>query len=211
MATTSLSALLASAQVEGQSLRVSVPGDWSQGRSVFGGLQAALALRAMRTCVPATLPLRTLQATLIAPLKGALEIQAQTLRTGKNATHVEARIFEQGALCAVLIGVFGSRIASTVALTPTQEAISVAQPIPLPFAPGFTPNFVQHFDARLLRGGLPFTGVAITEAVYDLALKDPAKVSEYSVVTVADFPPPLALSYSRSAGLRPSALLYRLT
>lgn len=197
MATTSLSALLSSAQLEGQRLRVKVPGDWSQGRSVFGGLQGALALRAMRSCVPPSLPLRTLQATLIAPTAGDLEVEAQVLRTGKNATHVEARIFEQGTLCAVLIGVFGSALASTVTVALTQEAIAAPQPLPLPFVAGVTPNFIQHFEARLLRGGLPFTGMEVNESVYEVALQDSADVSEYSVVAVADFPPPLALSHLR--------------
>src|SRR3546814_20333367 len=47
--------------------QVDVPADWQQGRTLFGGLQAALAVRAMRGLVPASTPLRTLQATFISP------------------------------------------------------------------------------------------------------------------------------------------------
>ncbi|MFX8766440.1 acyl-CoA thioesterase domain-containing protein, partial [Acinetobacter baumannii] len=45
-----------------------IPDDWTQGRSLFGGLQVVLALRAMRTLVPAGVPLRTLQTAFIAPV-----------------------------------------------------------------------------------------------------------------------------------------------
>src|SRR5262249_60793476 len=60
--------------------------DWMQGRSVFGGLQAAVALAAMRTLVPDA-PLRTLQMAFVAPV-GARDLRARaaTLRAGKSAT-----------------------------------------------------------------------------------------------------------------------------
>ncbi len=192
---TPLSALLAQTQFEAGRLRVQVPPDWSQGRSVFGGLQGALAVRAMRSQVPASLPLRTLQATLIAPSTGDFEIESQLLRTGKNATHVEARIFEKGTLCAALIGVFGARLSSSVSLRPAQAPVSREQAIAMPFVPGLMPNFIQHFDARLLRGAFPFTRSAVDECVFEVDLKDEGSPDEYSVVTLADFPPPLALSH----------------
>ena len=61
-----------------------VPADWMQGRSVFGGLQSALALRAMRAFVAAEVPLRALQTTFIAPVSGAVTLEARVLRTGKS-------------------------------------------------------------------------------------------------------------------------------
>ena len=60
----SLSALLATTTPE---LALAIPDDWAQGRSVFGGLQAAFAVRAMRTLEPAA-PLRSLQVTFVAPI-----------------------------------------------------------------------------------------------------------------------------------------------
>lgn len=40
------------------------PEAWTQGRTIFGGLQAALVLRAMRGLVPQAVPLRVLQTSL---------------------------------------------------------------------------------------------------------------------------------------------------
>src|SRR5580704_11541008 len=77
---------------------VAVPEDWMQGRSVFGGLQSALALHAMRARMHGTaadLPLRVLQTTFVAPMTGAsTRIDARVLRVGKSTAHVEARLSE---------------------------------------------------------------------------------------------------------------------
>lgn len=51
--------------------------DWQQGRSLFGGLQAALAVKAMRDLVP-DVPLCSLQTTFLAPVPaGTVSIRAQ--------------------------------------------------------------------------------------------------------------------------------------
>src|SRR4051794_23479874 len=102
----SFSQVLASAQGDAHELTLNVPSDWMQGRSVFGGLQAAFALRAMRVLVPDA-PLRTLQTTFIAPVAASMRVRARILRQGKNATHVEARIGDDTATQAIVIGVFG--------------------------------------------------------------------------------------------------------
>src|SRR3546814_7909268 len=88
--------------------QVDVPADWQQGRTLFGGLQAALAVRAMRGLVPASTPLRTLQATFISPVPGGpLRIVARVLRSGKSATHVEADLYDGGQIACRTLGIFG--------------------------------------------------------------------------------------------------------
>jgi acyl-CoA thioesterase len=53
---------------EDGSCSATVSADWEQGRSVFGGMQAALLLRAMRSVAPPGVPLRTMQVTFVAPV-----------------------------------------------------------------------------------------------------------------------------------------------
>jgi acyl-CoA thioesterase len=103
---TPFSVLIERAQVDAESLGVDVPEDWMQGRTVFGGLQLALALRAMRALVPGT-AVRSLQATFVAPLAGRVVVRARLLRAGKSATQVEARIVDGEATAALVFGVFG--------------------------------------------------------------------------------------------------------
>src|ERR1700722_12584195 len=90
----------------------SVPDDWLQGRSLFGGLQVALALRALRGIVPAELPLRVLQTTFVAPVTGALEIRPRLLRVGKGTTHAEARVTLCDQVTALFVGVFSQGLPS---------------------------------------------------------------------------------------------------
>lgn len=173
---------------------VTVPVDWMQGRSVFGGLQAGVAFAAMRTLVPA-LPIRTLQATFMAPPVGnTLTAQASVLRMGKNTAHVEARLTEGGQTLGVVIGVFGAGRPSAVERMLVQPLVDQASPRPFVYLPGITPTFTQHFAAHWLRGGFPFSGNPLPEIVASLDLLDSGTSTELHALALADFIPPVALS-----------------
>lgn len=191
------SQLLADTRVQAGVASLDVTADWMQGRTVFGGLQAAVALRAMRSLVP-DVPLRTLQGTFLAPVsQGALTARAQVLRTGKSATHVVARIVDGEATLALLVGVFGTARASKVAIDPRQPAVEAAKPIEFGFIPGVTPEFTRHFNVRWLRGLPPYTGDTQTDHVLEVGLRDAGPVTESHVLAIADFIPPVALSHLR--------------
>ena len=192
-----LSELIRSAVHDGPRLQLTVGDDWLQGRSLFGGLQAAIAVAAMRSQVPAGLPLRTLQMTFIAPVPaGEVRAVAQLLRSGKSAVHVQARLEdEHGELLALVIGVFGSGRESRVRRAPQLAAAdTAAAATPLPFLPGVTPNFMQHFRVSLHDGALPFTGKPVFANRFEVGLREPAATSEWHLLAIADFVPPVALS-----------------
>jgi acyl-CoA thioesterase len=200
--TTPFSTLLARATDEGDAVELDVPGEWMQGRSVFGGLQAALALRAMRAHVPPQTPLRTLQITFIAPIAGHLRARATVLRAGANAVHVEARLAGiDGALAMLAIGVFGTPRTSAVSIAPVQPVIAAQETVvELAYVQDVMPAFIQHFDARWLRGALPYTGSTERVHVVDVGLRDAddARATEAHVLALADFVPPIGLSFLRA-------------
>ena len=205
-----LSELLDAARVDGPELRASVGEDWLQGRSVFGGLQAAIALRALRAVVPGAPPLRTLQVTFVAPVPaGEVKASARVLRTGGSAPIAEARIVHGDETLASFVGVFGKARDSVVARAPKQPAIEGERPQPFPYVPGVLPSFMQHFRARWLRGGLPFSGNPLPEASIELDLLDGASAGEAHVVALADFPPPVAFAML-SVPARGSSLTWML-
>src|ERR1700722_15736503 len=176
---------------------IAAPADWMQGRSVFGGLQSALALRAMRGLVPAELPLRVLQTTFIAPVAGAVEIHAQVLRAGKGTTHAEARLVEGRQRTTLVVGVFGQGRPSKAEGLPPPPAPDPEShgAIDFPFVPGVTPAFAQHFKMRWLSGPALFTGTTrAPKALIEVSLPDDAPASEAHVVAIADAIPPLALA-----------------
>ncbi len=197
---TAFSKLLAQSELTAGRAALTVPEDWMQGRSVFGGLQVALAVQAMRTLVPAV-PLRTLQATFVAPVPaGRMEVRAEALRTGKSATHVEARIVavDGGATQAIVIGVFGAARTSAVAHTPVRPEVVASRERPFVAPPG--PGFAQHFAVRWLRGSSPFRGNPALEHVVEINMSDADGVTatEAHAIAIADFIPPIGLAHLTS-------------
>ena len=192
---TPLSELLARIQSgEGQA-NLDVPDDWLQGRTLFGGMQAVVGLAAMRTVAPDK-PLRSLQVTFLAPVPGGpVHATARVLRSGKSTTHVEARIVDGDNTLALMVGIFGTSRPSAVTLTPTQPAVPNSQGFELPWRPGITPNFTQHFKARWLVGAPPWSGSTEPSNVIELAMRDMGNATEHHVLAMADFIPPIALSY----------------
>lgn len=179
----------------GDGWRALVSEDWLQGRSVFGGLQAALALRAMRALVPADMPLRSLQTTFVAPVPaGPVMIRAQCLRQGRSAIQLEASLIDGEQTLCRLLGVFGRARPSVLNFQPVQPSVSTATPRELHYIEGRMPAFTQHFRACWLRGDLPFSGGRQRESVLRISLRDEGPVDETHVLAFGDFIPPIALS-----------------
>lgn len=175
-------------------VEANAPREWRQGRSVFGGLQVAIALGVMRTLVP-DMPIRSLQATLMSPLNGeTLKAVATVLRQSKNTVHVEARLMEGEQTLGIVIGVFGVGRPSAVQRLPVQPAVECAQPIKMPYVEGLSATFSRYFEATWLRGNIPFTGDKSNESVIALSMKDEGLTTEYHVVAIADYSPPVAIS-----------------
>lgn len=194
-----LSTILQSAQTVEGLREYTTDESWLQGRSLFGGLQAAMAVDAMQTLQAEMPPLRTLQATLCAPVSGpTVQVCARILRAGKNTLHCAADFKDGDTLLATFVGIFGQSRESALTETPAVLSPASDSGNAFPFIPGLTPAFIQHFDAELLAGAFPFTGGGGVEQQLRLHLKDAqAKASIAHVMALTDFPPPLALSHFR--------------
>jgi acyl-CoA thioesterase len=180
--------------------RVQVPESWAQGRTLFGGLQAALALRAMREHFPdrAAMPLRTLQVVFIAPVPpGEVRIDTALLRTGKPASQVEARIYDGGQLACLAVAIFGAPRDSVIALDlPAVQPVRPPEEVKeAPFFPGVMPEFLRHVEARWALGSLPFMGTRDTRIQMYTRLRGEVAADECMVVALADIPPPLGLTF----------------
>ncbi len=180
---------------QGDHWQATVGEDWLQGRSAFGGLQAALALRAMRELVSLDMPLRTLQVTFIAPVPaGDVAIRAHRLREGRSVIQVEASLCDGEQTLCRLLGVFGSARPSVLDVQPEQSPVAAATAKELRYIEGRMPAFTQHFRARWLCGDMPFSGGSQRDSVLQLSLRDDGPPDETHVLAFADFIPPIALS-----------------
>src|SRR5512140_2918806 len=90
----------------GSAWSTTVSEEWGQGRTLFGGLQVALGVRAMRSLAPDLGPLRTLHATFVAPVApGPVTLEAEVLRRGRSATQIECKLRQDGRAACVIVAV----------------------------------------------------------------------------------------------------------
>lgn len=161
MTDTAFATLINKVQNTNNDTQFLVPEDWMQGRTVFGGLVAAMVLKSMRNHAPEDRKVRSLIFSFIAPLSAdPFFIQTQTLRSGKSVTTIESRVIQNNAICSTAVGSFGGDRESKIQIEPTkrpkmQEPSKVLE---LPYIDGLTPAFTRHFDYRWAIGELPFSG-----------------------------------------------------
>ena len=183
--------------IEAGRASASVPGDWLQGRTAFGGLSAALASRAARSVLPRDWPLRELQVAFIGPVpEGPVELEARLLRAGRSTAQAEGRILSGGQVATMVVGTYGvprsSRLAWPTLASPTEDDPERGRP--LPWIPGVTPVFTQHIEMRWVAGGLPFSGVAQPRFRVLLRHREQVPVGEAHLIALADAIPPPGLA-----------------
>ncbi len=107
----------------------SVPTDWMQGRTAYGGLSAAMALQAALEIEPDLPPLRSAQVAFIGPLAGDVSVTASKLRRGRNAAFLQSDVTSEAGLGLRATFVFMAPLPSTIAHDAAQRA-PVAPPPP---------------------------------------------------------------------------------
>lgn len=198
------SEVLASVREQDGAWTAAVPDTWGQGRTTFGGLLSALAVRAMRDLVPAA-PLRVLQTTFIAPVPpGAVRIEARVLRTGKSATHVEARLYDQGQVACLVVAIFGTarESALNIELQPPALRLTPEEARPFPWIEGITPAFTRHCEMRWASGKMPFQGASEPKTQIYVGFRDEhfagsGPLGEAQLIGYADIIPSPGISMLR--------------
>ncbi|MBC3765058.1 acyl-CoA thioesterase [Neptunicella marina] len=182
--------------------KLTVPSNWAQGRTVFGGLSAALLFQSMKHQLSDDRELRSLSVNFVGPLNADEEfvITSDMLRQGKNASQIEARAMQNGRVSVVAIAVFAGQRESKVAV---QNNTRHQMPIPkkpkfIPQIPRVTPKFLRHIDLSIHEGGIPFTGSAISHMHGWMRFKQaPEKITDTHLIALADAWPPAPLQMLR--------------
>ncbi len=170
---------------------------WAQGRTLFGGVQALLAVRAMRTAMPELPPLWSLHTTFVAPVApGQASLRVELLRQGRSAVQMAARLLTGDQVAAMFVAAFGaSRESALSVAAPVKPLAEQASPSPeLPFIAGMSPEFTRHYAYRWVEGGLPFSGHDQPFNRILLRQRDEGLMGEEQIVAMADAIPPVALS-----------------
>lgn len=181
-------------QDPGQAL--TVPTSWSQGRTVYGGLTAALIHHCMQQKIKQVAPnearpLRYLNLSFIGPIQAdqALTIEVEPLRSGRSATQFAARVIQQDQVCVMAQGCFGVARESIVHLTQQHQH---AMPVPkkasfLPMVPKVVPKFLQHLELNLQHGRWPFMRGDLAELHGWMRFKQtPQRFSDSHLIALID-------------------------
>ena len=200
--------VLESLRHDGEAWSVSIPRTWSNGRTVFGGLQVALSVRAMRGALDAglgtgagnasSLPLRSLQTTFVTPVSAGtpLVLRAEFLRSGRSASHARCDLLQDGKVACTTTAIFG-------AARPSRIVLDIPRPQPdadpetlrdVPYIPGITPEFLQHLQLRWAVGRWPYSGHDDPHSMIFARLRDTDCGPEDALLALADSIPTPALS-----------------
>lgn len=147
------------ASLSGEPLTIDAPPSWSQGRTLYGGMTAALGWAAAERMLPGLPPLRSVQAAFVGPASGTLTLHPQVLRQGRSATTIGVDVIGEAGLAARLTFFCGS--ARETRVTHERILAPAAPPpegLPMVLKAGQGPTFAANYDIRHVSGGLPFSG-----------------------------------------------------
>lgn len=184
---------------DGDSHLITVPDDWLQGRTAYGGLSAAMTLEAIYRSEKDLPPLRSAQFCFIGPATGELRVSNSVLRKGKSTVVVGAS----------LDGESGIAVRSTLCFGAGRESTHNYNSLNMPVVPEpdncpsyYTwpnrPNFMSHFEGRLVHGERPRTAGSAPEMTVWLRHIDSGNGLEtVRLLALADALPPSSLIMSR--------------
>ncbi len=104
----SLGALAARLEPQGGRFRLDGAAGWMQGRTMYGGAAASIALAAAGRTFPDLPPLRAAHVGFVAPVGEQLEAEAVMLRQGRSVAQVETSLYCDGGLVQRSLWLFGS-------------------------------------------------------------------------------------------------------
>ncbi|CAA0088836.1 Uncharacterised protein [Zhongshania aliphaticivorans] len=185
---------------------------WLQGRTAFGGLSAALIVKAMLFQVPADRRLRSLSVMFVGPVPaGEHRIVIRELRVGGSVTHIQGEILCNNEVGATVSAAFGKDRPSAVSLAGPTMPTGITPPddcFVFPYIQGITPEFTRHFDMRLISGKLPFSQAESADFSMWLAFKESGEIDIPVLIALADVPPMPGLNMIKPPGMGSSLSWY---
>ncbi|CAA0119356.1 acyl-CoA thioesterase [Zhongshania aliphaticivorans] len=190
---------------------VHIDASWLQGRTAFGGLSAALIVKAMLQKIPADRHLRSVAVMFVGPVPaGDHRITLRELRVGGSVTHIQGEILCNGEVAATVSAAFGKDRQSAASLAgPAMPDVVAPESVQaLPFIEGLTPTFTQHFDMRICSGSLPFSQSESADFSLWLRFKEAGAADLAALIAIADVPPMPGLNMIKAPGIGSSLSWY---
>ncbi len=173
--------------------------DWGQGRSIFGGLAAALVLSKLKQSPAVSQKqLQSLSVNFCASLAAdtACSIRYEILSEGKSVVQLQGQLIQDGQIKTLVTACYGALRQSSINIQyqPANPKGSKENAMAMPFIPNITPNFIQHIESHMLSKSIPFTGVDTKEVTGWMKFKEqPNNFDEVAIVALIDAWPPAVL------------------
>jgi acyl-CoA thioesterase II len=185
---------------------LSVDNEWTQGRTLYGGVSASLIYQAMRETVDTKKVMRSLSTNFIGPIEADCEfsIVTEILREGKNVTQVVARLLQGNKVAVMCQASFGiARQSEIIISSNLQHKMDYPQnPNDTPQILEVTPKFLKHFDLVKTKGGLPFTAEKDSDVHGWMRFKEqPSDFSDAHLIALIDVWPPTVLQLLRQPAM----------
>ncbi len=174
-----------------------VDASWGQGRTLFGGISAALAFNQTRKLVDVERPLRSLSVNFSGQALAAtpFSLSQELLSNGKSISQVTAKVIQNDRTVTHVTACFGLERDSGIQVTADKADLpKLGTNTRLNYIKGLTPEFVQHFEFEYSKGGFPFTNSPLNELAGWVRFKEPAEeFSEAHLIALIDAWPPTVL------------------
>lgn len=175
---------------------------WGQGRTLFGGMSAALALAKISQQVDSQRPLRSLSINFTgqAWAEIPLSIAVQPLSAGKSISQINAQVLQDDRVVTQICACFGIERESNITVSsPTVELPKLGTHQRLSYIKGLTPEFVQHFEFEYCKGQFPFTNSTHNELAGWVRFKEAgSEFTEAHLIALIDAWPPTVLQKLKS-------------
>jgi acyl-CoA thioesterase II len=199
---TLLNSVKQQSETKGDGIILSVDDNWTQGRTLYGGISASLVYQAMREVVDTKKIMRSLNTNFVGPIESEndFHITVEVLREGKNVTQVVGRLIQNNKVAVMSQASFGIARQSKIDVSNNlQHTMDYPlKPSFTPMVPKITPKFLGHFDLAQTKGGLPFTGNKDSDVHGWMRFKNqPNDFSDAHLVALIDIWPPTVLQMLR--------------
>ena len=175
--------------------------EWGQGRSIFGGLTAALVLVHIESNHDLTgRDLRTVNIHFCGAVIAEVpcEFRHRVLSQGRSVTQIEGQLLQAGEVKTEIVACFTSDRVSTIGIDfPAKQfpvAVQDTSEMAFTFKQGSAPHFVGYFDLRQTNDNLPFTGSDHSLITGWMGFSKPSEtLNDASILALIDAWPPAIL------------------
>jgi len=190
---TSLREIVDGISVGDGELAVEAPLDWSQGRTLYGGMTAALCFEAAKRVAPA-IPLRSAHLLFAGPASGRLQLLPTLLRAGRSSAAVSVGCSAEAGEAAVATFAFGSDRESAIALPASRRSVPARRPEDCPVFVDRMGGFHDRFERRLADGSPLLSGGAPEFTVWARFRERQDVDPVTALLALADALPPAAMA-----------------